>query len=82
MPCSAIRSKKIRQAAKRTSRPPAGAGSSPSRVSSAGSTQRRSSSVGHVLGHRRRDALAGRRLVVGLGQAGAPADHLAQRPEA
>ena len=31
---------------------------------------------------RRRDPLAGGRLVVGLGQAGAAADHLAQRPEA
>ena len=37
--------------------------------------------VGHVLGHGRGDLGAGRRLVVGLQQARAAADHLAQRPE-
>ena len=81
VPRAAIRSKKMRQAAKRTSRPPAGAGSSPRSVRRAGSTQRRSSVVRDVLGDRRRDPLAGRRLVVALGEAGAPADHLAERPE-
>jgi hypothetical protein len=37
--------------------------------------------VRDVLGHRGGDASARRRLVVGLGQAGPPADHLAKRPE-
>ena len=46
VPCSAMRSKKIRQAAKSASRPPGGAGSTPSRASSAGSTQPRSSASG------------------------------------
>ena len=44
VPRSAMRSKKIRHAANNTSRPPAGACSTPSSVSSAGSTQRRSCS--------------------------------------
>ena len=78
---SAIRSKKIRHAANRTSRPPAGAGSSPSRVSRAGSTQRRSSSSGTNSATVAPDPLAGGLLVVGLGQPGPPPDHLAQRPE-
>ena len=43
VPWLAILSKYVRHAAKRTSRPPEGAGSTPSRVSSADSTQLRSS---------------------------------------
>ncbi len=46
VPFAAMRSMKMRQAANRRSRPPAGAGSSPSRVSRAGSTHRRSSGSG------------------------------------
>ena len=37
--------------------------------------------VGHEVGHRLGDPSPGRRLVVSLGQAGPPADHLAERPE-
>ena len=37
--------------------------------------------VGDVLGQGRRDPLAGLLLVVGLGQAGPPSDHLAEGPE-
>ena len=38
--------------------------------------------VGDVLGERLGDLRPGRRLVVGLDEAAAPADHLAERPEA
>ena len=81
VPRSAIRSKNSRHAPKSAPRPPAGAGSSPSNASSAGSTKRRSSSSGTYSATVSRDPPARRRLVVVLGQPGAPADHLAERPE-
>ena len=81
VPRSAMRSKKMRQAAKSTSRPPGGGGSRPSRVSSAGSTQRRSSASGTYSA----TVAAMRSRVVASSsvsaQAGPPADHLAERPE-
>jgi hypothetical protein len=82
VPCAAIRSKKMRHAAKRTSRPPAGGGPRPRSVRSAGSTQLLTLlGVGGVLGDDRGDPFARRRLVVPLGQTGPLADHLSQGPE-
>jgi hypothetical protein len=68
VPRAAMRSRKMRQAANRTSRPPTGAGSTPSRVSD-------------PLEYAGVHPLAGGGLVVLLGQAHAPADDLAQSPE-
>ena len=54
--------------------------STPSRASSAGSIQRRSSGIGDVLGDGLGDLRARRRLVVRLAQARPAADHLARAP--
>ena len=81
VPLSAMRSKKMRQAANSSSRPPAGASSTPSSASSAGSIQRRSLASGTYSASVAATAARVVRLVVVLGQAERRADHLAQRPE-
>ena len=76
---AASRSKNVRHAPNSCSDP--APDSSPSSDSSAGSIQRPLGLVGDVLLEHRGDRRAGRRLVVGLLEAGAAADHLAERPE-
>ena len=81
VPRSAIRSKKMRQAANSTSRPPAGAGSRPEQGEQRRLHPARSSASGTYSATDRRRSAPGGGLVVRLGQSGAPADHLAERPE-
>ena len=81
VPRSAIRSKKSRQAGNSTSRPPAGASSTPSRRQEAGPMRSRSLASGHVLVERRRDAS---RVVASSSSSVRPRaapHHLAERPE-
>ena len=80
-PSAAIRSKYVRHAANRLSRPPGGAGSTASSASSAVSTHRRSPSSGTQSATESAIFAAGRRLVVRRQQTGPAADHLAERPE-
>ena len=81
VPPSLMRSKKVRQAANSSSRPPAGRSSSPSRNASRGSSQWRSSSSGTCSATDAasfdRDTPGG----VGLRDPGTHPDHLAERPE-
>ena len=81
VPLSEMRSKKVRHAVNSSPRPPGAASPTPSSERSAGSMQPPLGLVVDELGERRGDPLAGRGVVVVLAQAGAPPDHLAERPE-
>ncbi len=81
VPSSAMRSKKSRQAGNSASRPPAGASSTPSRLSSAGPMRSRSlasSTYSSSVTAIRSRVVASSSSSVSCG---APADHLAERPE-
>ena len=77
----ASRSKKSRQAAKRSWRSCEDCSSAiPSRLASIGSTKRPLVPVEHVLGERRVELRARSGIVVVLGDAGAHAHHVGERP--